>query len=131
MNLNHLGTERNKAYNPGESLKLDLQEKLKFICLDGNEFPYSPSTKVLDTLAEVIKGGFINKYPDTTNRYLRKKVSEYVGVPEDYIIITNGADSAIKYICNAFYKRHVPLPLSDSCLVKQEKVTYHFFFFLC
>jgi histidinol-phosphate aminotransferase len=110
-----------KAYEPGASLKLGINEKLKYICLDGNEFPYNPSPKVLKALSDIINNGLINKYPDITNKELTKSIAEYVGVPKEYITVTNGADSAIKYLCNAFYNE------DNRYEAMQEKITYGFF----
>lgn len=110
-----------KKYNSGTSLKLDIDEKIKYMCLDGNEFPYNPSPKVIGRILEITNNGLINKYPDITNKKLIKKISEYAEVPEEYIVMTNGADSAIRYICNAFIGE------SKFFFIKQEKITYQFF----
>jgi len=75
---------------------------------DFNESTIDPSPKVKDALRKFIDSGKLNTYPHDYP-LLQKKISEYVGVDENCIRITDGADGAIEAV-------------GFACLEKGDKV---------
>jgi histidinol-phosphate aminotransferase len=68
---------------------------------DLNTSPYTP-THWLKKLASELGSVAVNRYPDTSYRSLRKKLSRYLGVGEDCFVIANGGDEAFDIISKAF-----------------------------
>ncbi|GJQ11693.1 hypothetical protein GpartN1_g3484.t1 [Galdieria partita] len=67
--------------------------------LDANENPYGPAPSVFKALSNA---SYLHLYPDPESRFLRKKIAEYVGVPEEQIIAGAGADDLIDMIFRLF-----------------------------
>lgn len=61
------------------------------IKLDSGENPYGPGPKVAAALAAVDCA----YYPDPSYRQLRQALAAYVGLPAEYIAVSNGADEAL------------------------------------
>ena len=71
----------------------------QIIKLDANENPYGPLPVVAEALAEY---PFYHIYPDPQQAELRAALSQFVGVPADYILPTHGADEMLDYLCRLF-----------------------------
>lgn len=71
----------------------------QIIKLDANENPYGPLPVVAEALAEY---PFYHIYPDPQQVELRAALSQFVGVPADYILPTHGADEMLDYLCRLF-----------------------------
>lgn len=84
------------AYTPPSS-GLDRAEYLR---LDFNENTLMPPKHVLQALKEYLDGDRIQMYP-TYGKFM-KILSEYVGVPTDHLMVTNGSDQGIEIILRAF-----------------------------
>jgi histidinol-phosphate aminotransferase len=76
------------------------------IKLDGNENPYGPSPRTVAALASY-RGWHI--YPDPTQRRLRLKLGEYVGVGAERIIPGNGSDEIIDLLMRVFLNPGDPI----------------------
>jgi histidinol-phosphate aminotransferase len=71
--------------------------------LDWNETTIAPSPLVMEALARFLSGQHhINWYPDTEATVLRERISEYVGLPSDHILVTNGSDDALDLVCRTY-----------------------------
>ncbi len=85
------------TYKPGKPIE-ELQRELglKRICkLASNENPYPPSPKVQKALRKALPR--INRYPESSLFYLRRKISQLLDVHEDEIVFGNGSDELIVF----------------------------------
>ena len=71
----------------------------EIVKLDANENPYGPSPRVRQALAAF---PWYHIYPDPQQFALRDALSQYVGVPADYILPGHGADELLDYLCRLF-----------------------------
>jgi histidinol-phosphate aminotransferase len=67
----------------------------QIIKLDANENPYGISTAVRNALAEM---KFPHIYPDPESRFLRAALSNFTGVPAEYLLAGSGADELIDLV---------------------------------
>mmetsp|Transcript_43369 Transcript_43369/g.70371 ORF Transcript_43369/g.70371 Transcript_43369/m.70371 type:complete len:476 (+) Transcript_43369:30-1457(+) len=74
--------------------------------LDANENPYGPSPKVAEALS---KAPFLHIYPDPESRELRDALSEFTGIPAEYLLVGNGADELIDLMFRAFIDPGEPI----------------------
>ncbi|MEM2340394.1 MAG: histidinol-phosphate transaminase [Candidatus Bathyarchaeia archaeon] len=91
-----------EVYKPGKPIEevkreLGLREVVK---LASNENPFGPSPRALEALMEALPN--INRYPEGGCYYLRKRLSEKLGVGEDRLIFGNGSDELIVMAIRAF-----------------------------
>ena len=91
---------RMEAYTPVkpfEALSREMgREPSDIIKLDANENPYGPSPAVIEALRAY---PWYHIYPAPQQTELREALSDYVGVPADYILPGHGADELIDYLC--------------------------------
>ena len=71
----------------------------QIIKMDANENPYGPSPRVREALASM---AYPHIYPDPESRRLRAALSEFVGLPADYLLAGHGADELIDLILRLF-----------------------------
>lgn len=69
--------------------------------LHANECPEPWPQEVIDELAEVIKGISLGRYPDTSARSLRKVLGERHRCDPDRVVLGNGSDDIIYFLCIA------------------------------
>ncbi len=67
--------------------------------MDANENPYGPLPVVREALGKL---DFPHIYPDPESRSLRKAVSKFTGVPEEYLLAGSGADELIDLLMRVF-----------------------------
>lgn len=72
------------------------------IVLNANESPYNIFDYVKDEVLDSVNQFNPQLYPDAGAQKLRKRLSEYIQVPESQIICGNGSDEIISMIFNAF-----------------------------
>ncbi|MBN1503892.1 MAG: histidinol-phosphate transaminase [Candidatus Eisenbacteria bacterium] len=89
-------------YVPGRPIELVEQELgikhvLKFA---SNENPLGPSPLAIKALSENAKQ--LNRYPDSSSYFLRKRLSKHIGFPMEQIIVGNGSNELIELICHLF-----------------------------
>ena len=77
-----------KAYVPGEQ-----KNTRDWIKLNTNEFPFPPSHRVGEAIAEASKD--IRYYPEPTGRLLREELARKHGVAAESIVAFNGCDDAL------------------------------------
>jgi len=91
-----------RQYVPGKPIEevqreLELNEVVK---LASNENCLGPSPKAILAIKKNI--GKINRYPDASSFYLRKKLAKSLGVGEDSLIFGNGSDEVIGMAIRTF-----------------------------
>jgi histidinol-phosphate aminotransferase len=84
-----------EVYKPGKPIEevkreFGLEEVVK---LASNENSFGPSPKAIEALGRAASQ--INRYPDGGCYYLRRRLSEKLGVGEDRLIFGNGSDELI------------------------------------
>ncbi|MBI4974938.1 MAG: histidinol-phosphate transaminase [Candidatus Omnitrophica bacterium] len=91
-----------KPYVPGKPIE-EVQRELGLkdvIKLASNENCLGPSPKALDAVRKSLKD--INRYPDSSSFYLKKRLAKFLGVREDELIIGNGSDEIIVLAVKTF-----------------------------
>ena len=83
------------GYVPGEQPQTD-----GFIKLNTNENPYPPSPAVAVAVNEALQRG-LRKYPDPMAGAFRRRASEVLGVPADWILAGNGSDDILTIVTRA------------------------------
>ncbi len=91
-----------RHYVPGKPIEevrreLGLADVIK---LASNENCFGPSPKALAAIRKNLKS--INRYPDASSFYLKKKMSRILGVDEDQLIFGNGSDEIIGLAVRTF-----------------------------
>ena len=89
-------------YPPGKPIE-ELERELGIsgsIKLASNENPLGPSPKALEAIKEKLP--IINRYPDGSGYYLKAKLSEKYGVPQEQIILGNGSNELIELAVRTF-----------------------------
>jgi len=71
----------------------------EIVKLDANENPYGPLPVVREALARI---EFPHIYPDPESRLLRKVLSQFTGVDEEYLLAGSGADELLDLIMRVF-----------------------------
>ncbi len=89
-------------YPPGKPIE-ELERELGVtdsIKLASNENPIGPSPKAVAALYNSLAG--LNRYPDGSCFYLKKRLAQALGVTEDMLIIGNGSNEIIEFLVRAF-----------------------------
>jgi histidinol-phosphate aminotransferase len=89
-----------------------LKGKFK-IRLDGNENPYDLPLSLKNKVLEKIKKVSFNRYPDPSALSLRERLTEYVKVDLDELVIGNGSDELILNILLTFGKKNCKVIISS------------------
>ncbi len=91
-------------YPPGKPIEeLEREYGIKnAIKLASNENPLGASPKAIKAMEEALSK--VNRYPDGSGFYLRKKISQKFGVPFDGIVLGNGSNEIIEMVYRAFLK---------------------------
>ncbi|WP_019506654.1 histidinol-phosphate transaminase [Pleurocapsa sp. PCC 7319] len=84
------------GYIPGEQPK----PGTKIIKLNTNENPYPPSPDAIKVL-RTIDSEWLRRYPDPYAMDFCLAVSEVLGIPADWIIVSNGSDELLNVIIRA------------------------------
>ncbi|MBL8080887.1 MAG: histidinol-phosphate transaminase [Anaerolineales bacterium] len=91
------------AYTPIEPFEV-LSARLgrtpdQIVKLDANENPYGPLPIVREALGKM---DFPHIYPDPESRALRKSLSDFTGIGEEYLLAGQGADELIDLLMRVF-----------------------------
>ena len=89
-------------YPPGKPIE-ELERELGItgsIKLASNENPLGPSPLAVQAILDNAQK--INRYPDGSGYYLKKKLSDIFGFPPDNIIIGNGSNEIIELVIRTF-----------------------------
>ncbi|MFN8413955.1 MAG: aminotransferase class I/II-fold pyridoxal phosphate-dependent enzyme, partial [Anaerolineales bacterium] len=71
----------------------------QIVKLDANENPYGPLPVVREALGNM---DFPHIYPDPESRALRKSISKFTGIGEEYLLAGQGADELIDLLMRVF-----------------------------
>lgn len=90
--------------------------------LDWNESTIPPSPKVYEAIVSFLShSNHLNWYPELGSRGLAECLSEYVDLPSENILVSNGSDDALELVCKTFLgpgdKVVVPMPTYTHFLV--------------
>jgi histidinol-phosphate aminotransferase len=83
------------GYTPGEQPQ-ELDSVLK---LNTNESSYPPSPRAIEAIRRAAEN--LRRYPDPLGRAFRRAAARVYGVPEDWIVPTNGSDEALTMLVRA------------------------------
>jgi histidinol-phosphate aminotransferase len=89
-------------YPPGKPIE-ELEREYGIsgsIKLASNENPLGPSPKAVEAIAAAVSK--LNRYPDGSGFYLRKKLAEKYCIPFDGIMLGNGSNEIIELVVRAF-----------------------------
>ncbi len=89
-------------YPPGKPIE-EVERELglkNIIKLSSNENPLGPSPKAVEAIKKRLSE--INRYPDASCFYLKKKISEKLSIPTERIIIGNGSNELIELLIRTF-----------------------------
>ena len=91
-----------KPYTPGKSIEELAREKnLSFISkLSSNENPLGPSPYAIKEITQTIWN--IHRYPDSSARSLKSKISDYWDLGKENIILGNGSEGVMTNILRTF-----------------------------
>lgn len=113
--------EKMEGYCPGEQ-----PQDGKYIKLNTNENPYSPSPKVAEAIKKEANIS-IRLYPSPMADLLRRKAAKVYGVKEENILAGNGADDLLSILVRSFVEKGdlvvIPTPtytLYDTLVAIQE-----------
>ena len=77
-------------------------KNMKFVKLNTNENPYSPSPKVAEVIAN-FDYSTLKLYPDPESTELKNAISKFHGIPDEYIFCGNSSDEIIAMAFMAFF----------------------------
>jgi len=112
-----------EPYVPGKPIE-EVQEELgllEIIKLASNENPLGPSPRVLAAMEKELK--YTNLYPEGSCAKLRKKISQRLGIDEDMITISNGADNCIHLITTSFVNEGDEVLMADPTFAVYKTAT--------
>ena len=89
----------------------------KYIKLNTNENPYSPSPKIKEEIIKEFQNLYL--YPDTNSVELCKAIAEVENVGADCVFCGNGSDEILSFVFYAFFDNDLPLLFPD--------ITYSFY----
>jgi histidinol-phosphate aminotransferase len=91
------------VYEPGKPIEETARElgtdANTIIKLASNENPLGPSPRAISAMHDAVECTHL--YPDGGGYYVRKALSEQLGVPADHIILGNGSNEIIEFIGHA------------------------------
>lgn len=94
-------------YIPGEQ-----PQDRRYIKLNTNESPYSPSPKVLKAIAGEA-GGSLRLYPDPESRRLGAAAAKYYSLAPEQVFVGGGSDEVLAYAFMAFFQQGDPVCYPD------------------
>ncbi|MFC1820370.1 histidinol-phosphate transaminase [Thermodesulfobacteriota bacterium] len=100
--LTKKGIEKLIPYPPGKPIEeLEREQGITgSIKLASNENPLGPSPLAVQAILNAVKK--INRYPDGSCYYLKEKLSDLFGFPQNRIIIGNGSNELIELIIRTY-----------------------------
>src|SRR5437870_8730874 len=86
-----------KSENPAEEFERELG--IKVVQLGMNENPFGPSPKAVEAIRGYLEN--IDRYPDDSAYFLRRKLAAHYKVSMDEIIISSGSSDILAMAYNA------------------------------
>lgn len=114
-----------KPYEPGKPIK-ELQRELNIreadiIKLASNENPIGPSPKAVKAIRRAIYG--INRYPDGSCFYLKRRLAARLKVKPENLILGNGSDELIDIITKTFLEESEEAIMSEPAFLEYKIIT--------
>jgi len=108
------------AGKPIEETKrqLGLREVIK---LASNENPLGPSPVAVNAIKKSLSG--INRYPDSSGFYLKKKIARLLDINPAGIVLGNGSDELIDIIIKTFVEEDENVITSDTTFLEYEIIS--------
>jgi histidinol-phosphate aminotransferase len=106
-------------YPPGMPIE-ELERSLGItgsIKLASNENPLGPSPRAIAAVAAAL--GQMHRYPDGSAFYLKRRLSERLGVPTEQLLIGNGSNEIIELVVRTFLR-----PREEAVMGEQAFVIY-------
>ncbi|MDH4227388.1 MAG: histidinol-phosphate transaminase [Deltaproteobacteria bacterium] len=110
-------------YPPGKPIE-ELERELGIqgsIKLASNENPLGPSKKAVEAIARELTK--LNRYPDGSCYYLKKRLAAFLKVSEDSLIIGNGSNEIIELLIRTFLKPGDEVLMGDPSFAVYPLVT--------
>ncbi len=109
-----------EAGKPIEEIKrqLGLKEVIK---LASNENPLGPSPKAVAAIKKNLSG--INRYPDSSGFYLKRKLARVLNLQPVNIILGNGSDELIDIIIKTFVEEDEHIITSDGTFLEYKIIS--------
>lgn len=109
-----------EAYKPGKPIEeVEREFGLKnVIKLASNENPLGPSPAALNAIRKNLKS--LNRYPEGTCFYLKKKLSAVLAVKEGNLMFGNGSDELIDIILKTIKSPHAEIITGDVTFVEYK-----------
>lgn len=101
----------NKHLEGIERFNADKVRRAGYLCLNMNENIAALPSGFVKKVASKLSSDYISKYPETGE--LARRVAKLAGLNHGNIYLTNGSDSAIKYIFETFIKPGDKILLTD------------------
>lgn len=112
-----------KAYVPGkpvEEVERELGVKVE-AKLASNENTLGPSPLAVQAIIDA--AAQVNLYPDGSCHYLRRALSEKIGISADQLMVTNGADEALSMIARTYINPGDETIMPDPSFPQYETAT--------
>jgi histidinol-phosphate aminotransferase len=94
------------VYEPGKPIEETARElhvdPAEIVKLASNENPLGPSPKALEAMRVALTKAQL--YPDGGAFYLRNAIAEHIGFARDDVILGNGSNEVIEFLCHAFLR---------------------------
>jgi len=111
-----------EPYVPGKTIE-EVQAELgleRIIKLASNENPLGPSPKAVEAMRNELS--HVHLYPEGSCAALRQKMASRLGIGEDMITFSNGADNCILLLGHAFVNRGDEVVMADPTFPVYETV---------
>jgi len=89
--------------------------------LASNECPIGPSPKGVEAARKVLSG--IHIYPDGSGYYLKKRLSEKLGLSPESFTLGNGSNEIIELIIKAFVEKGDEVVMGDPAFIVYQLIT--------
>ena len=116
------------AYPPGKPIE-ELERELGIegsIKLASNENPLGPSPKAVEALknATLVEG--LNRYPDGSCFYLKRRLAEFLDVDIEMLSVGNGSNEIIELLIKAFVSKGDEVLMADPSFAVYQLVVQAF-----
>jgi len=108
------------AGKPIEETKRQLGLKVVYK-LASNENPLGPSPKAVEAIKKNLSG--INRYPDSSGFYLKKKLARSLNVEPSNIVLGNGSDELIDIIIKTFAEEDESIITADTTFLEYKIIS--------
>lgn len=109
-----------EAGKPIEEIKRQLGLK-KVIKLASNENPFGPSPKALAAARKALLN--VNRYPDSSGFYLKRRLAKVSGLDTDNLVLGNGSDELIDIIIKTFVEENEHIITADFTFLEYKIIS--------